>query len=233
MTVAIPLSPRVVTVCFASGDDADWFAASDLVNDHLNAVGTPDRRYRVRHRMLIGWITRFFGYYLLDSVRRFGAVMNAAGGRVGRLDLTATVTQASKHATDRWHAWHHHIANTTPNARTWEDFLAMHHKDPAKLSRTEARRRFEQQPRVLAMLAYAGGHTFDPYELDAYQSGQAAYAALHWRIALVGDALITTDGRLLQPVSPSLADRLRYLSEACRYVRNLRSSERLCAVAIS
>jgi hypothetical protein len=228
MSTHTPLTDQVVTVCFASGEDADWFAASEKVNDLLQANGTPARRYHVRHRRFIGWLTRFFGYYLLDAARRFGAVTMSAGGRKGRLDLTGTAAKAANDAALRWRAWNTHIAATTRPARTWEDYLAQHLADPAKVSVAEARRRFEQQPRVLAMLA----HSFDPYELAVYQAGEATYAGLHWRIALIGDALITTDGRLLTPASDSVADRFRFLNEACAYLRNLRSSARLCAIAI-
>ncbi|MEU7810464.1 hypothetical protein AB0B18_28750 [Micromonospora chalcea] len=51
------LTDQVITVCFAPGQDADWFAASEKVHDLLQANGTPSRRYRVRHRRLIGWLT--------------------------------------------------------------------------------------------------------------------------------------------------------------------------------
>jgi hypothetical protein len=224
---------RVVTVCFAPGTDADWFSASEVVNDRLNANGTPARRYHVRHRRLVGWFTRWFGYFLLDAVRRFGAYTLAAGGRKGRLDLNATAARAANQAVSRWRAFNTHIAATTRPARTWEDFLAQHNADPAKVTINEARRRFEQQPRILAMLAYAGGYTFDPYEVAAYQAGEATYAGLHWRIALIGDALITTEGRLLEPASDSLADRFRFLNNACAYLHSLRSKARLCAVAIA
>ncbi|WP_328468846.1 hypothetical protein OHA21_00195 [Actinoplanes sp. NBC_00393] len=226
-------SDQIVTVCFNPGEDADWFAASEKVNDLMQANGTPARRFRVRHRTLIGWLTRFFGYYLLDAARRFGAVTLAAGGRKSRLDLPGMATIAANQAVARWRAWNLHIAATTPNARVWEDYLAQHHNDPAKLSLAEARRRFEQQPRVLAMLAYDGGHTFDPYELSVYQAGEATYAGLYWRVALIGDALITTDGRLLKPASDTLADRFRFLNEACGYLRRLNTHARLCAVAIA
>ncbi|MEV4536293.1 hypothetical protein AB0J82_21125 [Asanoa sp. NPDC049518] len=227
------MSDRIVTVCFAPGNDADWFAASEKVNDLLHESGTPARRFNVRHRRLLGWLTRWFGYFLLDAARRFGAYTLAAGGRKSRLDLTGTAARAASVASLRWCAWNLHVAATTRPARAWEDFLAQHRADPQKVSLAEARRRFEQQPQVLAMLAHSGGHTFDPYELAAYQAGEAAYTGLHWRTALIGDALITTDGRLLQPVSPSTADRLRFLNDACIYLRSLHSRARLCAVAIA
>jgi hypothetical protein len=228
-----PLFEKIVTVCFNPGEDADWFAASEKVNDLMNANGTPARRFRVRHRRLIGWLTRFFGYYLLDAARTFGAVIFAAGGRKSRLDLLGMSQDAANEAIARWRAWNMHINATTKPARVWEDFLAQHHNDPAKVSMTEARRRFEQQPRVLAMLAYAGGHTFDPYELALYQAGEATYAGLHWRTALIGDALITADGRLMRPATNSVADRFRFLNDACAYLRSLHNHARLCAVAIA
>ncbi|WP_117214361.1 hypothetical protein [Allorhizocola rhizosphaerae] len=233
MPTNIPTTDRVVTVCFAPGTDADWFSASEIVNDLMAANGTPARRYHVRHRKLIGWITRWFGYFLLDAARKFGAITLAAGGRKGRLDLNGTAAKAANEARLRYRAFCNHIAATTRPARTWEDFLAQHHADPAKVSLAEARRRFENQPRVLAMLGYAGAYTFDPYELAVYQADEATYVNLHWRIALVGDALITTDGRLMEPASPSMADRLRFLNDATRYLRSLRSAARLCAVVIS
>jgi hypothetical protein len=225
----MPLTDQVITVCFAPDDDADWFAASEKVNDVLHANGTPARRYHVRHRRLIGWLTRFLSYYLLDAARRFGAITMAAGGRKSRLDLTRTASTAANAAQLRWRAWNFYINATTKPARPWEDYLAQHHTDPAKVSLADARRRFEQQPRVLAMLA----HSFDPYELSAYQAGEATYTALYWRIALIGDALITTDGRLLMPASDSVADRFRFLNEACGYLRSLHSRAQLCAVSIA
>ncbi|MFI7578288.1 hypothetical protein [Micromonospora sp. NPDC049497] len=225
----MPPTDHVVTVCFATGEDADWFAASEKINDVLHTDGTPARRYRVRHRRLIGWLTRFLGYHLLDAARRFGAVTMAAGGRKSRLDLTGTAAKAAHDASRRWRAWNTHINATTRPAHPWEDYLAQHHADPAKVTVAEARRRFEQQPRVLAMLA----HSFNPYELSVYQAGEATYVGLHWRIALIGDALITTDGRLLMPASDSVADRFRFLNDACAYLRGLRSSARLCAVTIA
>lgn len=224
-----PLTVQVVTVCFAAGEDADWFAASEKVHDHLHADGTPARRYHVRHRRLIGWLTRFFGYQLLDPARRLGAVTIAAGGRKSRLDLTGTAAKAAHDAARRWHAWNAHIGATTRTARPWEDYLAQHLADPGKVTLNEARRRFEQQPRVLAMLA----HSFDPYELPVYQAGEGAYVGLYWRLALIGDALITADGRLLIAASASVADRFRFLNEGCAYLRSLRSNARLCAVAIA
>jgi hypothetical protein len=101
----------------------------------------------------------------------------------------------------------------------------------------EAVRRFEAQPRVLAMLAYnthpVARHRRDPYELDAYQAGEATYTVVHWQHAIAADTLITDDGRLLQPASASLADRLRYLAEAGTYLRGLSRRHQLLAVKVT
>lgn len=236
MPTNTPLTNQVVTVVFNPGEDADWFSASEKVNDLLNASGTPARRFHVRHRKFIGWITRFLDYYLVDTARRFGAITKAAGGRKGRLDLNGGAATAATEAALRWHAWHQYMNSNTATrreARTWEDFQALHKADPGKLSLAEARRRFEQQPRIVAMLAYSGAHEFDPYELAAYQAGEHAYAGLHWRIAIVGDLLITAEGQLLKPATDSIADRMRFFNEAITYLRSLKSSARLYAVTIA
>jgi hypothetical protein len=229
-------SPRTVVVCFPAGTDADWFTASEVVEHHLDTAGMPVHRFPVRHRRLSGLVTRWSANHLLFAQRRFGAVRLAAGGRLRRLDLTRVVASASAVATARWRTWQHQIARTTPVARPWADFLAQHAANPDKVSLDEARRRFENQPRVLAMLALSAHpvapHLFDPYEVEAYQAGEATYVSLHWRTAIAGDALITAEGQLLQPQGQSLADRLRYLANAATYLHRLRPAQRICALAI-
>ncbi len=159
----------------------------------------------------------------------------AAGGRKSRLDLTAAVTRANTAAVYRWRTWAA-VVRTTPVAKTWGDFLAQHTANPTKVTVEEAKRRFEDQPRVLAMLSYnthpMSRVELDPYELDAYQAGEATYAVVHWQQAITGDAVVTDDGRLLQPTSGSLADRLRYLAEAGAYLNRLRRSHQILAVTV-
>jgi hypothetical protein len=228
---------RTVVVCLPAGTPADWYTVSELVDQHLAGAGVPVHRYPVRHRRLTGLVTRWFGYHLLHPYRRFGAVAYAAGGTVGRLDLTRVVSYASLAATARWRAWHHQVARSTPPARPWEEFLAAHKANPKKVSFADARRRFEAQPRVLAMLSLSAlpnaPYVFDPYELGAYQAGEAAYACLYWRTALAGDALITAEGQLLQPAGPTLADRMRYLQQAATYIHRLRRRHQMYALAIT
>jgi hypothetical protein len=56
---------------------------------------------------------------------------------------------------------------------------------------------------------------------------------VHWQHAIAADALITDDGRLLEPASAGLADRLRYLAEAGVYLRGLSRRHHLLAVKIT
>ena len=80
------------------------------------------------------------------------------------------------------------------------------------------------------MLAYHGGHIFDPSELSLDQAGEAAYAGLYWRVALVGDALITTDGRIMRAASDTAAlnaemIRRHWLSPARAMIASTRAGE--------
>src|SRR4051812_5163338 len=117
MPTPTPLTDQIVTVCFNPGQDADWFAASEKVSDLLNANGILSRRFRVRRRALIGWLSRFFGFYLLDAARKFGGVTLAAGGRISHLDLPGMSLAAMTDATDRWRAWYLHVNASTRPAR--------------------------------------------------------------------------------------------------------------------
>jgi hypothetical protein len=227
---------RTVIVCLPAGTPIDWFSASEILDWHQQPTGTPQVFYPVRRRRIIGWLTGWSARHLVQPVRRFGVVIRAAGGRRARLDLTAAAAAANSRAITRWRTWAQ-VVRSTPVARPWPEFLAQHRADPDKLSREEAVRRFEAQPRVLAMLSYTGHpvarHQLDPYELDAYQAGEATYAAVHWQHAIAADALITDDGRLLEPASESLADRLRYLTDASAHIRTLRARHQLLAVKVA
>jgi hypothetical protein len=227
---------RTVIVCMPAGKPIDWFSASEMLDWHSLPSGTPHPFYPVRRRSVFGWFSRWSQRNLVEAVRRFGAVTRAAGGRRSRLDLTGAAAAANTHATHQWHTWAQVVRNT-PAAKPWDDFLAQHNASPDKLSMEEAVRRFEAQPRVLAMLAYSGHPVarchLDPYELDAYQAGEATYTTLHWQKALAGDVMITNDGRLLKPASQSLADQLRYLTEAGAYLRKLRHGHQIIAVKIA
>lgn len=227
---------RTVIVCTPAGTPIDWFAAAEALNWHELPTGNPQVMFPVRRRRIIGWFSRWTTRHLVQALRRFGAVRFAAGGRTSRLDLNAAATLAHQQATYRWRLWTQ-VVRSTPAAQPWEHFLAQHTAAPAKVSVEEATRRFEAQARVLAMLAY-NSHPYcqvslDPYEIDGYQAGEQTYTALHWQRSICGDAVITDDGRLLAPASDSIADRLRFLTEAGAYVRRLDRRQHLLAVRIA
>jgi hypothetical protein len=226
-------STRTVIVALPEGVSADWLRIAEILSWKAHLASVPYAAFLVRRGRLLGWISRWFTRHLLDAERRHGGVVRAAGGRLSRLDLPRLAASARDEASARWWAWHDHVASKTPVARPWEDFLAECHKNPDKLSEAGARIRFEAQPRVLAMLAYnsypAAPHLFDPYRLDEYQGGEAVYVALYWQHAITGDALVTPDGRLLEPASERIADRLRYLAEATRVVHALKPHQHLVA----
>jgi hypothetical protein len=73
-------------------------------------------------------------------------------------------------------------------------------------------------------------HPFEIDELDDYQSGQAVYVALHWQQSLTGEVLIDPHGRLHEPATATLADRLRYLAAATRVIHALGPDDHLVAV---
>jgi hypothetical protein len=225
---------RTVIVALPEGTRADWLRIAQILAWHSRPACVPYAAFPVRRGRLAGWISRWFARGLLDAVRRHGGVTHAAGGRRSRLDLPKLAASARDSAAARWWTWNAHVARATKAAQPWEHFLAEHLRDPGKLPLDEARRRFEAQPRVLAMLAYnsypAAPHHLDPDELAAYQAGEAVYVALHWQHALTGDALVTPDGHLLQPASTTLADRLRYLADATRIVHTLTPRQHLVAV---
>lgn len=225
---------RTVIVALPDGIRADWLHLGQVLAWHAHPAAVPHVMFPVRRRRLLGWATRWNARHLLDPVRRRGAVTHAAGGPRARLGLPCLAAAARDQAAARWRTWHAHTARTTPAARCWETFLADHHRDPNKLPLPEARRRFEAQPRVLAMLAYnsypAAPHRLDPDDLAAFQAGEAVYVAVHWQHALTGDALITPDGHLLQPATPSPADRLRYHADAHRVLAALTRRQHLAAV---
>jgi hypothetical protein len=232
----VSTNSRTIVVCIPTDKPIDWFSASEILDWHHLPMGTPRIMFPVRRGRVLGWFSRWSARHLVRVTRRFGAVTCAAGGRRSRLDLTAAVSSANAHAVYRWRTWAQVVRNT-PQARTWGDFLAQHTANPTKVSLEEARRRFEEQPRVLAMLSHNSHPNsrveLDAYELDAYQAGEATYTVVHWQAAIAGDALVTDDGGLLQPASASLADRLRYLAEAGAYLTRLRRSHQILAVTIA
>ena len=227
---------RTVIVALPDGARASWLHIAQILTWVKLPAHVPVSVFPVRRSGLRGWISRWLSRHLLDAVRSHGAVTHAAGGRVSRLDLTGLATSARQAATNRWQLWNWQIARTTPAARTWQQMLADNEKQEAKkrVSEEELRQQFDQQPRILAMLAFnsypAAPCQWDLDDLAAFQAGEAVYVALHWQEALVGDAVVTPLGELIEPASSSLADRLRYLADATRVIHDLTPTQHLVAV---
>jgi hypothetical protein len=139
---------RTVIVCTPAGKPIDRLSASKILDRHHQPAGTPLPFFPFRRARLLGRASRWSDHHLVQAVRRLGVVSRAAGGRRGRLDLTAAAVTANTQATLRWRTWAQ-VVRDTPPARPWAEFLAAHTADPKKLSMEEAVRRFEAQPRVL------------------------------------------------------------------------------------
>lgn len=222
----------LVVIALPAGAAPTWVQVSRILQWHGITAALPVPQFPVRHHGLPGLVTRWTRAGLLAPVRHHGVVRRAGGGRLARLDLHHVVEVARRDATARWWQWKQHIADTTPQARGWEQFLAEHRA--GRVSWEEAARRFHAQPRVLAMLAY-NSYPYAPChlavdELAAYQAGLTVYTALHWQRPLIGDALVTPWGQLLRPASGSVAAKLRYLTTATQVVHRLTPTDHLIAV---
>jgi hypothetical protein len=229
-------TPRtiVLIVALPKGTPATWPRVAELTSRHGWAATAPAPLFPLRRKALTGWATRWSSRHLVEVTRHHDAAVRAAGGRIARLNLNQLAWHARCEAAARWRTWNAHAARGTSVAQTWDTYLAEHHRDPRKLPLAEACARFEAQPRVLAMLAYNSyplAHEALPVkDLAAFQAGEAVYVSLHLHRALSRDALITPDGRVLQPASPALADALHYYTEAARIIAHLNPTQHLVAV---
>lgn len=226
--------PRTLIVCLPA-DTAGIVTATAAVADHVDGIPQLALRFPVRHRRLVGWITRWLTYWLVGARLRAGVVCWAAGGRIGRLNLTGAAAGAYLAAAARWAYWRQ-VTSGTREASPWEHFLRRHQADPKAMSLDEARRRFLAQPRIQAMeIANAipgAGHHLDPYEVDAYQAGHHAYATRHQLTAVAGDAMLTADGQFLQPASEAFTDVIAYLKQAAGHVHQLGRRHQVVAMTL-
>jgi hypothetical protein len=229
-------NPRTLIVCLPDDTTDTMLSAATIIGDHVDGPARLQPRFPVRHRRLLGWITRWLTHFLIAPRRhRTGTVTHAAGGRKARLDLAAAAQYGFLAGAARWAYWHKVVAGTR-QAAPWEHYLARHQAAPERLSLHEARRRFLAQPRIQAMrIASAvpdARHDLDPYEVDAYQTGPRAYATRHRRAALAGDAMLTADGEFLQPASGSFADVTDYLRQAAAHIQQLGRRQQVIALTI-
>jgi hypothetical protein len=227
---------RTLIVCLPDDTTTSMLSAATVIGDHVDGPALLHPVFPVRHRRLVGWLTRWLTYFLIaPRRRRTGTIVRAAGGRKGRLDLAGAARTGFLTAAARWAYWQRVVAGTRP-AAPWEHYLARHQATPERLSLHEARRRFLSQPRIQAMRIASAvpGARFqlDPYEVDAYQAGPHAYATRHQLAALAGDAMLTTTGEFLQPASGSFADVTDYLRKAAGHLHALGRRQQVIALTI-
>jgi hypothetical protein len=223
--VSATTKPRTIVVCLPTNSGSDWSAAVAAVDGHTTGPAVPSlARFPVRHRKLIGWVTRFTTRHLLGAERHLGVVTRAAGGRRSRLHLQRAQHAAWYQASARWAIWKQ-VTHGLRQGSGWDYFLRRHLADPKKVPLDQARKQFLAQPMISAMLAYnanpATRWELDPYEVDAYLAGSAAYATKHMLAAVCGDAMFTTDGQWLQPVDDSFAEICAYLKAAASHIHQL------------
>jgi hypothetical protein len=233
----VTVDPMHVVVVLPEHQQAQDGTVRSALTAHTRAGYLPFRLYPVReattwwgrkHRTPVCW----------NLVHRTGGVPVTAGGPRGHLDLQALTGFAGWQAQQRWQAWKTYVAERTPRARDWQSFAAGEAGDRRRPGRDvpwqELRRRFEAQPRVLAMLAVNAQLTLpfllDPDELAAFQAGEVVYCTLAAQQAVVGQMLVVPGGVAYRPVTESIADRLRYLHIAAGIVRDLHPDQQLAAV---
>jgi hypothetical protein len=152
-----------------------------------------------------------------------------AGGPVGLLDLATTAHYLDDSAIDQLESWRALVAGTPP-AQPWRHYLQAHRRDPHDYPMETAVRDFAVQPRVTAMReahdAQYDGDLYGP-GLEALHGGDDIYANYATNVLVLGDGLITLDGRLLAPVhtralvEQPLAELRDYHQQAHHYLRSL------------
>ncbi|MEV0726909.1 hypothetical protein AB0I37_29570 [Micromonospora purpureochromogenes] len=166
---------------------------------------------------------------------RKGQPAACAGGPVRLLDLHGMRHAAAVGAGIRHQIWQHAVHGTRP-ATPWPAFEARHLANPDRYPHATAAADFHAQPRVNAMRLHAatnpGPGQPDIGELEMYQAGALAYQHYRAATAVVGDAMLTADGRKITPASDALADRITYIEQALRHLDTLAPPQRLIAVAL-
>jgi hypothetical protein len=226
--------PSTVIVCLPPRDGdttAHWLAATTAVAGHTDAPPTLTAIFPVRRRRLAtGWGHR----QLLGITGSNGHGAYAAGGHVKQLDLPRAAQAGWLEATCRWATWQQVTTGLKP-AGPWHLYQRRHRQAPDRFALSDARRGFLNQPLVAAMLAHnavPGAWQLDPFEVDAYQAGQRAYATCHMLAATCGQAMLTTAGTWLQPAGDTFADKLNYLRQAAAHLHHLPATATIVALTI-
>ncbi|MGW3607945.1 hypothetical protein [Micromonospora sp. NPDC005161] len=198
------------------------------LDTHFGVPGTLTTHFWATPRLRLWQRHQMFGL-------RKGQPAACAGGPVGLLDLQGMRHAAAVGAGIRHQIWQHAVHGTRP-ATPWPAFEARHLANPDKYRYDTATGDFHSQPRVNAMRLHAAANPGNGQprigELEMYQAGPLAYQHYSAATAVVGDALLTADGRKLAPVTDGLADRITYLEQALRHLDTLTPQQRLIAVAL-
>jgi hypothetical protein len=161
-----------------------------------------------------------------------------AGGPVGLLDLSTTVTHTRLAVADDVPDWATTVAGTPP-AQAWWHYHDAHRADPHSYPLDNAVAEFVAQPRITAMAETTGtAFTPDMYGpgLEALHTGPDAYGDYQSGLLIYGDGLIDLDGQLLLPadtpqlVEQTLPERQLYHQRAGRYLASLDPTVVLAAV---
>ncbi|MEU7171517.1 MULTISPECIES: hypothetical protein [Micromonospora] len=229
--VRTPVTPAptiaTMVICLPDELPAEALTAHQL-RTHFGVTGTltplfwavPQLRLWQRHQMI--------------GLRK-GRPASCAGGPVRLLDLQGMRHAAAIGAAIRYQMWQQAVHGTRA-ATPWPTFETRHLTDPQKYPYDTAVADFHAQPRVNAMRLHAAATpgTGQPGvgELEMYQAGQMAYQHYRAASAVVGDAMLTIDGRKLAPTSDALTHRVTYLEQALRHLDTLEPGQRLLTVAL-
>ncbi|MFI7523805.1 hypothetical protein [Micromonospora globbae] len=195
---------------------------------HFGVTGTLTTLYWAVPRLRLWQRSQLIG-------ARKGHPTLCAGGPLRLLDLPGLRHAAAVGAGIRYQIWQRVVHGTRP-ATPWPVFHSRHLTDPDRYPYQRAIEEFHAQPRVHAMrlhvAAIPGPGQPSVGELEMYQAGQTAYQHYQASSAVVGDAMLTADGRHLAPASDALAHRITYLEQALAHLDTVGPNERLLAVSL-
>lgn len=229
--VATPTATiRTMIVCLPDGLPSQTLTAVQL-DRHFGVSGTLSAQFWAIPALRIWQRNQLFGMRKASK----GSPTSCAGGPVKLLDLQGMRHAAGVGAGIRHQLWQQVVQGTRP-AHAWPAYLASHLANPAKYPREQAEAEFWNQPRVNAMrlhnaASYGAAHLAIE-DLEMFQAGAVAYQHHSAATAVLGDALLTPDGRKFAPASDTLAHRVTYLEQAGRYLDTVEPDQRLIAVAL-
>ncbi len=226
-TVTPAPTVETMVICLPDGLPAEALTSHQL-DTHFGVTGTLTPLFWAVPQLRLWQRQQMIGL-------RKGRPAPCAGGPVRLLDLAGMRHAAAVGAGIRYQMWQR-VVHGTPPAIPWPVFETRHITDPDRYPLDTAIADFHAQPRVHAMRLHAaatpGSGQPGVGELEMYQAGQVAYQHYRAASAVVGDAMLTADGRKLAPASDSLAARISYLEQALAHLDTVGPGQRLLAVAL-